>query len=61
MPVNREEVKQCLQKLNPRKAIGWDKIPPALIQMAAESLSTPLSILICADKNGGRIEGKLRE
>ena len=45
-PVNRDEVKQCLQKLNPRKAIGQDKIPPALIKMAAESLSTHLSIAI---------------
>ena len=45
-PVNRDEVKQCLQKLNPRKAIGQDKIPPALIKMAAEPLSTPLSIAI---------------
>ena len=43
-PVNRDEVKQCLQKLNPRKAIGQDKIPPALIKMAAEPLSTPSSI-----------------
>ena len=42
--VNRDEVKQCLQKLNPRKAIGQDKIPPALIKMAAEPLSTSLSI-----------------
>ena len=45
-PVNRDEVKQCLQKLNPRKAIGQDKIPPALIKMAAEPLSIPLSIAI---------------
>ena len=45
-PVNRDEVKQCLQKLNPRKAIGQDKIPPALIKMAAEPPSTPLSIAI---------------
>ena len=41
--VNRGEVKQCLQKLNPRKAIGQDKIPPASIKMAAEPLHTPLS------------------
>ena len=32
--------------MNPRKAIGRDKIPPALIKMAAEPLSTPLSIAI---------------
>ena len=41
-PASRDEVKQCLQKLNPRKAIGQDKIPSALIKMAAEPLSTPL-------------------
>ena len=45
-PVNSDEVKQCLQKLNPRKAIGQDEILPALIKMAAEPLSTPLSITI---------------
>ena len=44
--VNRDKVKQCLQKLNPRKAIGKDKIPPAIIKMAAEPLSTPLPIAI---------------
>ena len=44
--VNSDEGKQCLQKLNPRRAIGQDKIPPALVRMAAESLSAPLSITI---------------
>ena len=44
--VNRGEVKQCLQKLNPRKDMGQDKIPPALIKVAAEPLRTPLSISI---------------
>ena len=34
--ININEVRQCLQKLNPRKAIGQDKIP----------LSTPFSITI---------------
>ena len=37
---NRDEVKECLQKLNPRKAIGQDKISLALIKMAAGPLST---------------------
>ena len=32
--------------MNPRKTIGQDKIPPALIKMAAEPLNTPLSIAI---------------
>ena len=45
-PVNSDEVKYFLQKLNPRKAIGYDKIPPALFRMAAEPLSTLLSIAI---------------
>ena len=35
-----------LQILNPRKAVSDDKIPPALIKIAAEPLSTPLSIAI---------------
>ena len=32
--------------MNPRKTIGQDKIPPALIKMAVEPLSTTLSIAI---------------
>ena len=45
-PVNSDKVKQCLQKLNPGKTIAQAKIPPALIKMTAESLSTPLLIVI---------------
>ena len=45
-PVSTDEVQKRLQKLNPRKAIGNDKIPPVLIKVAAEPLSTPLSIAI---------------
>ena len=45
-PVTSDEVRKLLQQLNPRKAIGDDKIPPALIKIAAEPLSTPLSIAI---------------
>ena len=41
-----DEVRKMLQQLNPRKAIGNDKIPPALIKIAAETLNTPLSIAI---------------
>ena len=46
LPVYSDKVKQCLRKLNPRKAIGQDKVPTALIKMAGESLSTLLSIAI---------------
>ena len=45
-PVSSDEVQKRLQKLNPRKAIGNDKIPPVLIKVAAEPLSTPLSTAI---------------
>ena len=45
-PVSSDEVQKRLQKLNQRKAIGNDKIPPVLIKVAAEPLSTPLSIAI---------------
>ena len=44
LPVNSK--KQYLQKLNTRKAISQDTIPPALIKIAAEPLSTPLLIAI---------------
>ena len=43
-PVSSDDVQKLLQQLNPRKVIGDDKIPPALIKIAAEPLSTPLSI-----------------
>ena len=41
--MSSDEVRKLLQQLNPRKAIGD---PPALIKIAAEPLSTPLSIAI---------------
>ena len=44
--MSSDEVKIRLQQLNPRKAIGDDKIPLALIKVAAEPLSTPISIAI---------------
>ena len=44
LSVNSDGAKQCFQKLNPRKDSGQDKIPTALIKMAAEPLSTLLSI-----------------
>ena len=35
--------------MNPKKAIGEDSIPPALINVAAETLITPLSTGILND------------
>ena len=46
LPVGSDEVQKLIQQLNSRKAIGDDKIPPASINIAAEPLSTPLSIAI---------------
>ena len=40
------EVRKLFQRLNPRKAIGDDKIPSALIKTAEEPLGTPLLIAI---------------
>ena len=45
-PVSSDEVRKLLQQLNPRKGIGDDKIPPALIKIAAETWSIPLSTVI---------------
>ena len=44
--MSSDEVRKLLQHLKPRKAIDDDKLPPTLIKIAAESLSTPLSIAI---------------
>ena len=46
MHFSSDEVRKILRQLKPRKAIGDDKVPPALIKIAAEPLSTPLSIAI---------------
>ena len=46
LSVNSDKVKRSLQKSNPRKTIAPDKIHPALIKMASESLSTALPIAI---------------
>ena len=46
MPVSSDEVRKLFQQLKPRKAIDDNKIPPTLIKIAAEPLSTPLSIAI---------------
>ena len=45
-PVSSDEVRKLLQQLKPRKVIGNDKILPALINITAQPLSTPLSIAI---------------
>ena len=44
--MSSDEVRKLLQQLNPRKAIGDDKIPPALIKIATEPLSILLSLAI---------------
>ena len=45
-PGSSDEVRKLFQQVNPRKAIGDDKIPLALIKIAAEPLRTPLSMAI---------------
>ena len=44
--MSSDKVQKRLQQLNPKKAIGNEKIPPALIEVAAEPLSTSLLIRI---------------
>ena len=44
--MSSDEVRKLFQQLKPRKAIDDNKIPPTLIKIAAEPLSTPLSIAI---------------
>ena len=43
LPVSRDEIRKLLQQLNQSRAIVDDKITLALIKIAAEPFSTPLS------------------
>ena len=45
-PTNPVEVQKHLTTINTKKATGFDKIPPKLVKLSAEILSTPLSIAI---------------
>jgi len=44
--VTTEEVLKQLRCLNVRKAAGYDKIPPKLLKIGADSLCVPLQYLI---------------
>ena len=43
---NPVEVQKCLKNIDLKKATGFDKIPPKLVKLSAEVLSTALSIAI---------------
>ena len=45
-PTNPIEVQKRLKNIDTKKATGFDKIPPKLVKLSAEVLSTPLSIAI---------------
>ena len=45
-PTNPVEVQKRLQNIDATKATGFDKIPPKLVKLSAEVLSTALSIAI---------------
>ena len=45
-PTNSVENQKRLKNIDTKKATGFDKIPPKLVKISAEILSTPLSIAI---------------
>ena len=45
-PTNPVQVKKRLKNIETKKATGFDEIPPKLVKLSAEVLSTPLSIAI---------------
>ena len=51
-PTNTVEVQKRLKNIDTKKATGFDKIPPKLLKLPAEVLSTPLSIAINSLKYG---------
>ena len=52
-PVTEREVKIILKKLDIKKAVGYDQIPPKFLRDAAEILTKPLTALInkCISEN----------
>ena len=53
--VSPEHVKNLLQNVDQKKSAGIDKIPPKLVQLSADTLSSPLSNAI----NNSILKGKL--
>ena len=51
--VTRKYIKSLLQKVNSKKAVGIDSIPPKLVKLAAEPLSQPVTeaINMCIKQN----------
>ena len=45
-PTNPVEVQKRLKNIDTKKATGFDTIPPKLVKLSAEILSTPISIAI---------------
>ena len=52
-PTNPVEVQKRLKNINTKKATGFDKIPPKLVKLSAEILSTPLPIAINSSLKSG--------
>ena len=51
--VTTKYIKSLLQKVNTKKAVGIDSIPPKLVKLAAEPLSQPVTeaINMCIKQN----------
>ena len=45
-PVTEDEVLKLLKKLNAKKAIGIDGIPPLILKLSANILAKPLTLII---------------
>ena len=52
--VSSEHMKKLLKNIDQKKSTGIDKIPPKLLQLSADILSTPLSNAI----NNSILKGK---
>ena len=44
--IEEKDVKSFLSKMNPKKAVGFDRIPSKLLKIASSELSGPLNYLI---------------
>ena len=51
--VTTKYIKSLLQKVNTKKAVGFNSIPPKLVKLAAEPLSEPVTeaINMCIKQN----------
>ena len=58
--VNEVDVKRLLDKMNPKKAVGFDRLPPKLLKVASNELAGPITNLINSSINTSTFPKRLK-